>query len=468
MEPDVVVVGNGIVGAAVALRLAASGRRVVSVDIADPVGSATCASGAMLGVLGELTPSEDHAGLALRLDAWKLHPSWWDEIGLAPPAAGTFVVAGPDRPHDLAALCAMEAAAADHGLRAERVEPQAVPELAPAPGHWPVTALFLADEAWVDGPALRRQVIAAGIRLGMVAIADSVEAIRHADGAVTGVLLRGGDTIACGEAVLCTGAAVPALLRASGLDDSLIPAIVAAKGVGLLLEGRQGPGYQHVLRTPNRQFACGLHVVPRGEHDVYVGSTNRAGSRLPGISGRVTAGEAGQLLTDITRELASPLNDWDITAMMYGRRPMPLDGMPVAGRTELDGLSVATGTYRNGVLLAPLIADAVHADLDGRGPPELSLRRPVPDVDTVAVLRQGLSELVDHWRYDAGARWHERLSPLLDEMARLAFEDGPVADARRRQAVSLLRGSGRPEMVPEAIIELLDNTANHNQTEKLR
>jgi glycine oxidase len=311
----------------------------------------------------------------------------------------------------------------------------------------------------VDGPALLRAVIAAGVRLGVTTVVDSVEAVVHASGAVTGVLLRGGDVISCGEVILCTGAAVPALLTASHLDSALVPPIVAAKGVGLLLEGRQGPVHRHVLRTPNRQFACGLHVVPRGEHGVYVGATNRVGSRLPGVTGRVTAGEARQLLTDVTRELSSPLDEWDITALMHGRRPMPLDGLPVAGRTELTGLSVATGTYRNGVLLAPLIADAVHADLDGSGPAGLSPRRAAPDVDIVAVLRQGLGELADHWRYDSGAQWHERLSPLLGELAVMALGDGPAAAAKRQRAAALVRRNARSELIPETIIELLQTAA---------
>jgi glycine oxidase len=453
--PDVIVVGNGIVGAAVAMRLAADGRRVLSIDVVDPVGSATCASGAMLGVLGELRPQDKPADLTLRLDAWARQPAWWDEIGLPPPSAGTFVVAGQDRPHDLASLLAMEEAASQHGLRAERVQPSDVAELASAPGHQPADVLYLADEAWVDGPALRKAVIAAAVRRGASVADDVIEAVQHKHDAVTGVRTRGGGLISCREVVLCTGAAVPALIQASGLDRTLVPVIVAAKGVGLLLEGQRGPRYAHVLRTPNRQFACGLHLVPRGPHRVYVGSTNTAGSHLPGISGRVTAGEAGQLLSGVTRELASPLNVWDIVGMAHGFRPMPMDGMPIVGRTALDGLSVATGTYRNGVLLAPLMADAVCRGLDGAGPAALSPQRSSPQADVAAILRQGLGELIDHWRYDAGARWHELLSPLLGEMADLAFGTGPSVETKRRDVAEYLERHGRPEMVPEAVIRLL-------------
>jgi glycine/D-amino acid oxidase-like deaminating enzyme len=411
----------------------------------------------MLGVLGELRPHDSPAELGLRLEAWARQPAWWDEIGMSPAPAGTFVVAGPDRPDDLAALRAMEQEARQHGLRAERVEPEEIADLSNAPGYRPTSALYLADEAWVDGPALRQQVIAAAARMGACVVDDKAEAVEHQHGAVTGVRIRSGGLVSCREVVLCTGAAVHALIRMSGLDETLVPAVVPAKGVGLLLEGQRGPRYAHVLRTPNRQFACGLHLVPRGPRGVYVGSTNTAGSHLPGISGRVTADETSQLLTGVTRELASPLNVWDITGMMYGLRPMPMDGIPIAGRTALDGLSVATGTYRNGVLLAPLMADAVCASLDGCGPAGLSPQRLSPHVDTTAVLRQGLGELIDHWRYDNGARWHERLSPLLEQMTELAFGTGPLVEARRRDVAEFIQRHGRPEMVPEVVIKFLQS-----------
>jgi len=457
MEPDVVVVGRGIVGAAVAMRLARGGRSVLTIDVGDPAGSATCASGAMLGVLGELRPHDNPAELALRLEAWARQPSWWDEIGMPPAPAGTFVVAGQDRPDDLTALRAMEDEALLHGLRAERVEPEEITELSNAPGYRSARALYLADEAWVDGPALRQEVIVVAARLGASVADDRAEAIEHEHGAVTGVRTRGAGSISCREVVLCTGAAVHALLRVSGLDETLVPAVVPAKGVGLVLEGSRGPRYAHVLRTPNRQFACGLHLVPRGPGRVYVGSTNTAGSHLPGTSGQVTAGETSQLLTGVTRELASPLNVWDITGMRYGLRPMPMDGMPIAGRTALDGLSVATGTYRNGVLLAPLMADAVAASLDGCGPAGLSPQRLSPPVDVTAVLRRGLGELIDHWRYDNGARWHERLSPLLEQMTELAFGTGPLVETRRHEVAEFVQRHGRPEMVPEVVIRFLQS-----------
>jgi glycine oxidase len=457
-KPDIVVVGGGIVGAAVTMRLAGQGHKVTCIAGAEGVSSATGASGAMLGVLGELTPFDEPADLELRLDAWRRHPAWRETLGLPAARAGTFVVAGWDRPPDSAALQAMENAARQHGLRAERVAPGDVPELAPMHEHLVAGVLYLPDEAWVDGPALSESVLSAAVRLGAQVVTESAEAVTRSGDAVTGVRIVGGEFVECREVVLCTGADVPELLRASGLDAGLMPAVVPAKGVGVVLEGQRGPRYVHVLRTPNRQFACGLHVVPRGQHTVYVGSTNRAGSSLPGMTGRATAGEVSQLLTDVTRELAGPLGVWDIGAMVHGRRPLPVDGLPIAGRTAFPGLSVATGTYRNGVLLAPLMADAVAASLEGSGPADLSPQRAAPEVDVAGLLRRGLTELVDHWRHDDSTRWHEHLGPLLCRMTDLAFRAGPEMATAKQRTTEFLLSNGRPEMVPQAVIEFIGMT----------
>lgn len=456
---DTLVVGSGIVGAAVALRLAHDRRRVHLFAPADRVGGATDASGAMLGVLGETTPEELPAEAALRLAAWQRYPAWLETVE-HPISRGTFVIAGAEREHDVRAIDAMQRAAALSGLRAERVAPEDVPCLDCAPGHALRAVLFLADEAWVDGPSLCRAAQAAALRSGRVTLVpDQVDTVVHRNGVVRGVRTRRGDTYTGEHVVVCVGAAVPALLERSGLDAGLVPRIMAAKGVGLLLSGPAERTHPYVLRTPNRQFACGLHVVPRSAGSVYVGSTNSVGARAPGTAGAATAGEVSRLLDGAIREFSASLAEYAFTATMYGVRPLSADGLPVAGRTAMAGLSVATGTYRNGVLLAPLMADTIAAELDNAEPAAASVnispRRLVAAVDVPAVLRRGLAELVEHWRYDPSSRWPDVVGPLLDRLASLALHADAAAVDELRTAVELVAEHGRPEMVPEAVRTLI-------------
>ena len=63
--------------------------------------------------------------------------------------------------------------------------------------------------------------------------------------------------------------------------------------------------------------------------------------------------------------------------MRYGLRPIPADGIPLVGKTAFPGLFVATGTYRNGMLMAPLVAQVVTAELLGKQPPTENVFSPM-------------------------------------------------------------------------------------------
>ena len=461
LTAEVVVVGGGIVGAAVTHRLAASGHRVAWCVESGPPQGATAASGAMLGVLGEVVAGEHDDDLQLRVRAASRHAEWYEEVGAAQGGVGTFVIASAKRARDLQAGAAIELAAHRHGLACERVDPADVPGLSPASGFGASRILYLPDEAWVDAPQLVSTVGRAAEAIGGVTlIRDVVASVDIAGDRVAGVRTRMGRAVSAEEVVLCTGARVHALLKASGIHGSLVPGLLSAKGVGLRLvsptESEQV--YRHVLRTPNREFACGIHVVPRDRGAVYVGATNRV-SRFPKVLGGVTAGEVSLLLGQILRDLAAPLAGWDIAATMSGTRALTLDGWPIAGRTGLAGLSVATGTYRNGVLLAPLLADSIAQEL--AEPPAarrndnlFSPGRAVTTADPAVVLRDGLAEMAAQLTDPEDADWCGRLEELLGALGRACAADD-AGHGLRAGLLGLLAKYPRIEMVPEAVVELL-------------
>ena len=394
--------------------------------------------------------------LALRLRAAERHARWRDELGLGDAGGtGTFVVASARRDRDVAGVGAIEAAAATHGAACERVEPADVPGLMPAAGHGAARALHLAAERWLDPAVLVAAVRRTAEHSGnLTVIVERVERVRCVGGRATGVSTAGGRPVVAGDVILCTGASVPDVVTASGLDPALVPTVLAAKGVGLRLVpggARPAAGLGHVLRTPNREFACGLHLVPRAGGGVYVGATNRA-SRFPELLGGATAGEVSLLLGQALRELATSLAGYDVDRVVWGVRPLTLDGRPVAGRTALEGLSVATGTYRNGVLLAPLLADAVAAELDGEAPGAFSPTRPIAAADPEAVVRTGLAELATQLADGEDVGWSGLLEPLLGAAGAALGQHGAQL---RAGMLDLLRSYPRAEMVPEAVIELL-------------
>lgn len=455
--PDAIVVGAGVTGLAVAHRLATSGRRVLRLGRPTAEGAATPASGAMLGVLAEVTPDEDEDALSLRIAAARAHQEWADR-GAVPPAYGTtFVVAGGRRPEDLEALAAMEKRAAARGLPCERVEPEDVPGLRPAADHRPARVLHLATERGVDVEELIKALHAPAPRVE--ASDEDVVGLEHRDDRVTGVRTSGG-VVAAPEVVLCAGVASTGLLEASGLDAKLLPPTVVAKGVGLVLDGPAYPR-DHVLRTPNRDFACGLHLVPRCDGSVYLGATNRA-SRLPETLGHATAGEVAQLIAGAAAELRRDVPAWNLRRVVWGRRPLPVDGRPFAGRTAMPGLSAVGGTYRNGVLLAPLLADRLVAEWEGVPPDAAwSPRRPLAPSDPMDVFARGRRDVT---RLLQDPAWTDSTGAIIEALAAGALSTSTDAQRLVTDLRRLLADHGRPEMLPEAFVELLQAWAPNRPT----
>jgi hypothetical protein len=214
-----------------------------------------------------------------------------------------------------------------------------------------------------------------------------------------------------------------------------------------------GEAPTHVLRTPNREFACGLHIVPARSDGVYVGATNRA-SRHPGAAGAVTVDEIAYLLDGVTAELVGCIAGWEFRRSRFGNRPLAADRCPIVGRTSVEGLSVATGTYRNGVLLAPLLADVLRGEMARNAPDPNNQLSPVPAQrvrterpEAGQILREGLGQLPRVLRTSRDRRWRERVEHGLAVL----YESGGILPPSAEQ---LLRTYPLVEMVPELLIEL--------------
>jgi glycine oxidase len=128
---------------------------------------------------------------------------------------------------------------------------------------------------------------------------------------------------------------------------------------------RQPPGpplVTHTLRGLVHGFT--VYLVPRADGRLVVGATVQE----RGWDTRVTAGGAYELLRDALA-LVPGLDDAELVAARAGLRPGTPDDLPLIGRSAMEGLVVATGHYRNGILLTPITAEAVVAAVAGDPPP---------------------------------------------------------------------------------------------------
>ena len=368
---DVAVVGGGVIGLAVAWRLSRQGASVVVVDPAPGSGASGVAAG-MLAPVSEARLGEE-ASLALNHASWARWPAFAAEVVAAADrpigyrADGTLMVAldADDRSalDDLASRHRAMGLAVEpmRGREARRLEPGLAPRVR--------SGLLAGGERSVDPAALVEALAVAATAAGAVVVPATVERLVTAPAGdrVTGMVVRGVDratipaadgepTIEAGTVVLAAGCRSGSI---AGVPGHARPPVRPVKGQIVTL--RQPPGDPLVTRTV-RAIVRGssIYLVPRDDGRLVVGATVEE----RGWDSRTTAGGAYELLRDALAVVPG-LDDAELVAVRTGLRPGSPDDLPIIGSSGVDGLVVATGHHRNGVLLTPVTADAVAAVVTG-------------------------------------------------------------------------------------------------------
>lgn len=177
----------------------------------------------------------------------------------------------------------------------------------------------------------------------------------------TGVRLNTGEEIAAGAVVLAAGAWSS---KVEGIPAEAVPPVRPVKGEIVTL--RTPAGMPRLLSRSVRAYVSGTSVflVPRDDGRILIGAT--VDER--GFDATVTAGGVYQLLRDATL-LVPGIDELEVAELRAGLRPGSPDNAPIIGWSEMDRLLVATGHFRNGILLTPITAAAVAALLTGSEPP---------------------------------------------------------------------------------------------------
>jgi glycine oxidase len=359
---DVVVAGGGVIGTAIAWRAALAGLDVVLVD-PDVGDAASSVAAGMLAPVSEALFGEG-ALLAINLLAVQRFPSFaaeledvtGHEVGLR--REGTLAI-GYD-PDDLAALMRLTAFRRSAGLDAEELDSRACRRLEPFLTPDVRGGVVFAGDWSVDNrrytAALRAALAAAKVRI----IRGRVTQAQVAGGRVRGVGLADGTVIDSAVVVVAAGCASGTV---DGLPGPLRAAVRPVKGQLLRLRHPEGipPVISHTIRATVR--GADVYLVPRADGEVVVGAT----SEERGPDRTVTAGAVHDLLRDAMSVL--PVTSELILAeTCVGLRPGTPDNGPIVGGCGVDGLLLATGHYRNGILMSPVTADAIVAALTGHPP----------------------------------------------------------------------------------------------------
>jgi glycine oxidase len=361
--PKVAIIGAGVVGLGIAWRLAARGAQVEVFDRNAAGSGASHAAAGMLAACAEAEPGEE-ALVALGRESQTRWPNFAAElmdasgVDVELRAEGTLLVA----------LTADDQARLHHHLvfQQQLGLPLTWISAAETRRREPHLAGKLAGAVWSpqDHQVENRQ-LAAGLRIAAERAGATirehaeVQEISINDQRADGVILADGSKVEAETVVLAAGAWSRGI---AGLPPELRPPVRPIKGQMLSLRmDTAAPLINHVLWAP------GVYMVPRRSGRLILGGTVEE----KGFDTTLTAGGMLTLLEAAWRAVPA-IEELPIEEMWVGHRPGSRDDAPILGPGPIEGLVYATGHHRNGILLAPVTADAIAAlVLDGRIEPAI-------------------------------------------------------------------------------------------------
>jgi glycine oxidase len=361
---DVLVVGGGIIGLAVAWRARQRGLSVTLLERGE-CGQATSriAAGMLAPVMEVEFGDAGRRVLELGLRSAELWPSFAEELAAATGTelalmrtGALFLARDEDQARELERKLAFRESL---GLRVQRLRASEARELEPALAPTIRLALSAPDDDAVDPrvvlAALQRACELEGVHVREHAAVARIE-LDGAGKRAIGASLKDGERLSAGSLVLAAG---PWSGELAGLPAEARLPVRPVKGQILRLRDRSGPG---LLRRAVR-FEDG-YLLPRADGRYVLGGTVEE----RGFDLEPTAGAAHEMLRE-AHEIVPGVSELEIEELSVGLRPCTPDNAPAIGPGTLAGLTWATGHYRNGILLAPLTAELAAGLLEGARAP---------------------------------------------------------------------------------------------------
>lgn len=339
---DAVIAGAGLIGASIALELSRAGLRVALFDAQEPGREASWASA------GILSPAPENAAMISMVPLGKASMALYPEFialveelsGLSTGYRAKGTLEALFSPHAREELSTIVALHHGLGLAAEAISAGDARELEPALSEEVEAAVVRPDEASVDNRLLISAVLAAAKHAGtQVFMGIPVKAIRSNGPKCSGIVLANQQEIVAKHTIIAAGCFSAQI---SGVEE--------------LAPVRPAKGQMVSLRFPAAKiervlWSERIYLVPRNDGRILAGAT----VEHVGFDKQVTASGIRANL-DAAIELAPALAAARVEETWAGLRPDTPDHLPIIGPADLDGLLVATGHFRSGVLLTPITA----------------------------------------------------------------------------------------------------------------
>ena len=345
---DILIVGGGAIGLAIAIELKRHGAKVTVIS-KDFVQAAGNAAAGMLAPMAEKLTSKPMLELCLR-SRW-LYPEWTQKLEELTGVDTGYLPCGIlapvyDRPKSIV-----------ENENVVWLDRQTTELYQPGLSDRVVGSWWYPEDGQVDNRCLMRSLLQAAQTLGVeIREGINVKAIEQRQGKVDGVLTNAG-LLKAEQYVLAAGSW-------SGRLQPLPVHPVKGQMLSLKMPQKLHQPYplQRVL------YGDGVYLVPRQDGRLIVGATTENVDWTPYNTPRGIRG-----LLDRACELYPVVADWQIEELWWGFRPGTPDELPIIGRSTCENLFLATGHHRNGILLAPITA-LVIADLilEGKSDPHLA------------------------------------------------------------------------------------------------
>jgi glycine oxidase ThiO len=331
-DSEIIVIGGGVIGLATAIELRLLGAEVTILSQDFKAAAAHAAAG-MLAPQAEQIPAG--VMLDLCLASRDLYPEWVSKIES---------ISGVDAGYWQCGILAPQYIETDRGV--DWLDTRSIHQYQRGLGESVVGGYWYPADGQVDNRALIRSLFIASQSLG-IKFRDGIEVthIHRSQGKVTYLETSQGDLCAQ-HYLLATGAWSHQLLS--------IP-VVPRKGqmLSVLVPTEQTDNLpQQVL------FGEEVYIVPRRDGKIIIGAT----SEDVGFAPSNTLKGVKQLMTNAMR-LFPPLQNFPLQETWWGFRPTTPDEMPILGASEDANLTLATGHYRNGILLTPITAKLIASSI---------------------------------------------------------------------------------------------------------
>jgi glycine oxidase len=358
----VLIVGGGVLGCSIALRLAEAGCAVTLLERGRLGCEASSAAAGMLSPQADALQPDEFFAFAVKSRAMykDFVARLQDLSGIDAQLRdeGTLFVSIENLQDQADDWTAWQM---ESGLRLEKISPAELGKLEPAVSKAATRAFFMPADHQVDNRLLMEALGVAIKRAGV----EVIEGLEVTALVVEANRIKG---VACGDRQIDAGCVLVAagswtggLLEKVGLTAKTIP----ARGQMLAL---RSSAIRHVLHSSR------IYLVPRNDGRLLVGAT----IEYAGFEKANTA-QGIHAMLDAAFELAPEICGAEIVEMWSGLRPDTVDHLPILGESGIDNLWLATGHYRNGILLAPATAEGLaHSILKGRDEAQLkpfSIRR---------------------------------------------------------------------------------------------